>query len=280
MRNLVAGLSVLLVVAASACGAGDGPDATATPPLSPLETVETLVDALNAGDAALIYENLSSEARQDITLEVVESLIASATESYGAPPRVTIAEVEKETVSGDLAELDLTLSVQLGDTTVPLQDVASLVLEDGAWRISDHFLQTALVTVGLAPPAIDLERKLGPDGCLLEGDPMAGVYAPTRLQILEPCVTVVGVVNDVSKSRDGDITFRLELTGEDLRLLNDANYATYGGPYLQVEIVPADQERLVAPEAGDRVAVTGPWVLDAPHGHNEIHPAFKIELAP
>ncbi len=37
---------------------------------------------------------------------------------------------------------------------------------------------------------------------------------------------------------------------------------------------------LTIPPPGAHVVVTGPWVLDAPHGWNEIHPLERAEVLP
>ena len=115
---------------------------------------------------------------------------------------------------------------------------------------------------------------------LAPGDPLSGVYAPSRLKILDPCLTVEGTVrDDVEKAEDGDITFGLYLNNDDKRLVNEVNQQNSDGA-LHIEIVPVDQATVSAPQPGQRVRITGPWVTDLVHGHNEIHPAFRIELLP
>ena len=112
---------------------------------------------------------------------------------------------------------------------------------------------------------------------LLLNHTMEGVYAPRRLQVLDPCLTVEGTVrDDIQKAEDGDITFGLYLSEADQRLINDVNRANYDSA-LHIEIVPEDQPLVLPPKPGDKIRITGPWVTDTAHGHNEIHPAFKIE---
>jgi len=121
-------------------------------------------------------------------------------------------------------------------------------------------------------------RKLDANGCAV-GDSMQGVHeASSRLEVLDPCITVVGIVrNDFSRGDDGDQTFGLYVSGDDMRLVNSGNYAKYDGA-LHIEIVPFDQKNVSLPKPGDRVRITGAWVSDFRHGHNEIHPVFRLEV--
>ena len=284
LRLLLSIFGVLVAFAIVACGGGGdtGASTTASPASvaaqEPLEVVRATLDAVNRQDVDAAYANLSTDARKEVDLKRVQALLTGLKDA-GIDVAVTIDTVGETDITGDMAEIELGLSVKFGESTVPVNDTASLVKEDGQWRISDHFLQTALVAAGLATPMPQAARQLGADGCAI-GDPLAGVYAPSRLKVLNPCITVEGTVgNDITKALDGDITFGLEVSGDDLRLLNDANIQNEGGA-LHIEIVPLDQTAVSAPQPGQRVRVTGPWVTDLVHGHNEIHPAFRIQLLP
>jgi hypothetical protein len=128
------------------------------------------------------------------------------------------------------------------------------------------------------------------DGCR-DGDPLANVRDPKRLKVLRRCVTATGVVHFAQTEKDGDVHISLTLDRDDRYLLNGGNRRKHHGT-LVVEIVPADQpgcrkgERVRygrctgasvrTPKRGARIRVTGPWVLDRPHGWREIHPAWKI----
>jgi len=288
VRPLLAIISLLALLAA-ACGGGNEAQpssSTASPSPSPslssspvaesepLKVVRSALEALSRGDVDSAYANLSKDARQTVGLAQVRAIV-NALKSAGTPLSVTIERVGEQAVTGNMAEIEFTLGVQIGQTSVPVDDVASLVREDGQWRIADHFLQTALGAVGLVKPTPG-QRQLDADGCAA-ADPLLGVYAPARLKVLDPCVTVTGTVrDDITHASDGDITFGLEVSGDDRRLLNEGNIKNQGGT-LHIEIVPLDQGRVPAPKPGDRVRVTGPWVTDTVHGHNEIHPAFLIE---
>ena len=94
------------------------------------------------------------------------------------------------------------------------------------------------------------------------------------------------------REKDGDVHISLRLDRQDQQLLNDGNRRKHYGT-LVVEIVPADQPGchkgehvsygrctgagVRTPRRGERIRVTGPWVLDSPHGWNEIHPAWNID---
>lgn len=107
------------------------------------------------------------------------------------------------------------------------------------------------------------------------GDVLFGVQNPSRLKVLNSCLTVTGVVVESSRSQDGDLTFRLQVDPAYAWVLNSANRSLLRD-YLQVEIIPADQLAVAAPAIGSRVSVTGAYVLDIPYGWNEIHPAWLV----
>jgi len=150
--------------------------------------------------------------------------------------------------------------------------VSGLVLVTGLWSIPVE-AQTA-------------------EGCR-DGDPLENVRDPKRLEVLRRCVTATGRVHFAQTEKDGDLHISLVLDREHRYLLNDGNRRKHHGT-LVVEIVPADRpgcrkgERVRygrctgaavrTPKRGERIRVTGPWVLDRPHGWREIHPAWKIDL--
>src|SRR3990167_7172007 len=109
----------------------------------------------------------------------------------------------------------------------------------------------------------------GDDECAK--NPLAGVWGPARLEVLEKCVTVAGTANSIHRATDGDITFDLTVDPEYERFLGE-------NEVLHVEIVPVHQGLVAVPGDGDHVCVTGTWVLDKGHGEKaEIHPAFQVE---
>jgi len=111
------------------------------------------------------------------------------------------------------------------------------------------------------------------------GDVLAGVHNPSRLRVLNACLSVSGFVREVSRSDDGDITFRLQVDPAFDWVLNAGNRNSLRG-FLQVEIIPADQAAVAAPSIGAHVSVTGAFVEDTPKGWNEIHPVWHIAALP
>jgi len=135
------------------------------------------------------------------------------------------------------------------------------------------------------------------NGCRA-GNPLANVYHPDRLQLHTACITVMGVVTSVRHEDDGDYHFNVRLDARYANLVDAAN-EQYEGGGLVAEIVPADEPGctpgtapkpasgtydygtctgadIPRPAVGDRVTVTGPYVLDSVHGWMEIHPVWKI----
>ncbi len=117
------------------------------------------------------------------------------------------------------------------------------------------------------------------------------VYHPQRLEIIEACKTVKGVIDKVLREADGDLHIRLDV--EDKSLLNEKNFSGQHGmlvlePICQKTPTQADAiepcRNYVGPmfevRAGMRVRVTGPYVLDSEHGWMEIHPVTSIMPVP
>jgi hypothetical protein len=172
------------------------------------------------------------------------------------------------------------------------------------------FPAAGLALAGCAARAKDIDRYRTHQ--CKPGNPLAGVYIPSRLHVVRRCVTVRGVVDCVRSEPDGDVHIELHVFGRFRRYLRPANrfqrcpQAGSGarGPHLVVEIVPqngglpfSDNSASVggfvtprAPAVGDRVLVTGPWVLDTNALHDliffgqdvknwsEIHPAWNVTV--
>jgi hypothetical protein len=118
---------------------------------------------------------------------------------------------------------------------------------------------------------------------------MAHVYNPSRLLVLNPCVTVAGTVDMVRLEADGDDHVLLHLDAGQLcageSCLDGENSKELGDlvvePICEHAVTQADavaacsgyQNPLAVPGPGTHVTVTGPWVLDQDHGWQEIHPA-------
>jgi hypothetical protein len=125
------------------------------------------------------------------------------------------------------------------------------------------------------------------------GPPLAGIYQPDRLQLLDPCRHAVGLVVSVVPEGDGDYHIWIVLDPAYADLMNAENHFQ-GKPTMLAEIVPdcpadaappdssaADKcppTKLTVPIAGQRVAIDGPWVLDTNHGWREIHPVDTLVI--
>lgn len=127
------------------------------------------------------------------------------------------------------------------------------------------------------------------------------MYHPSRLHVIQPCLTVTDTVADVRHEDHGDFHINIDLDPQFADLINDRNVSGEHGA-LVVEIVPADEAGCTvgeaprpasgtydygpctgadetAPAIGAHVAVTGPYVLDSAHRWMEIHPAWTITSA-
>jgi hypothetical protein len=115
------------------------------------------------------------------------------------------------------------------------------------------------------------------------------VYRPQRLYVLDPCITVTGIIEEEIQEQDGDTHLRLKLDSQFEYMLNERNRSSqYGNLVLEVicqsSVAQADavsacealDKRWEIPSAGTHVQVTGPYVLDTQHGWNEIHPVNSI----
>jgi hypothetical protein len=140
----------------------------------------------------------------------------------------------------------------------------------------------ALVLVGIA-------LLLGLGGCRVglrsgrppaspycrSGDPLAGVYHPSRLVVKSRCRVVSGTVEVVRfEAYDGDVHVEVRPDEGQDGLLSDGNERLGGN--LLLEIIPLDRSRVPVPRVGSRVSAVGPLVDDTTHGWREIHPAWAI----
>src|SRR5215831_3535141 len=114
------------------------------------------------------------------------------------------------------------------------------------------------------------------------------IYHPDRLHLVRRCMTVRGQVTELRWEPDGDLHILLATRPG---LVNAANDEYEHGDLVLEEIcqgnvtqadavaachgVPHD---LTVPSVGDRVTVSGSYVLDADHGWMEIHPVTKLTI--
>lgn len=116
------------------------------------------------------------------------------------------------------------------------------------------------------------------------------IYHKPRLHIIKKCVTVTGVISRACrKEKDGDWHCFLKLDKQFEFMLNDMNRKKEFGdlviepicvkPPTQADAIQACRgfsQSFPQIVVGNRVAVTGDYVLDTAHGHFEIHPISKI----
>jgi hypothetical protein len=128
------------------------------------------------------------------------------------------------------------------------------------------------------------------DGCRA-GPPLAHVYTPDRLKVLDPCKHAEGVIVDVAGEDDGDHHLWFTPDPAYAYLMNPENHFQ-GKPSMLAEITPdcagnpddsaaaakCQKTHLPIPKLGDHVAINGPWIFDSNHGWNEIHPVDSITI--
>ncbi len=117
------------------------------------------------------------------------------------------------------------------------------------------------------------------------------VYNPERLEVIDKCKTVTGVIEESSADEDGDQHMLLKLDSGQEDLLSKKNKKKKQGD-LVIEAVCANKttlkkvgntcdgyiNKIQIPKLGDHVKVTGSLVIDSHNGWSEIHPITKIEL--
>ncbi len=117
------------------------------------------------------------------------------------------------------------------------------------------------------------------------------VYNPERLEVINKCKTVTGVIEESSADEDGDQHMLLKLDNGQEDLLTKKNIKKKKGD-LVIEAVCANKttlgkvgntcngyiNKIQIPKLGDHVKVTGSLVNDTHNGWNEIHPITKIEI--
>ena len=117
------------------------------------------------------------------------------------------------------------------------------------------------------------------------------VYDPTRLEVVDKCMTATGVIKESSADDDGDQHMLLKLDAGQENLLKKKNIKKKNG-YLVIEAVCMNNitnpkvggactgyvNHVQLPKMGDHVKVTGSYVIDSHNGWAEIHPISKIEV--
>ena len=116
------------------------------------------------------------------------------------------------------------------------------------------------------------------------------VYNPERLQVIDNCKTVTGIIEESNADDDGDQHMLLKLdVGQD-DLLTKRNIKKKQGD-LVIEAVCVNKvllkkvgntckgyiNHIQLPELGEHVKVTGVLVVDSHNNWSEIHPITKLE---
>ena len=120
-------------------------------------------------------------------------------------------------------------------------------------------------------------------------DPHEHVYHPDRLELVNPCMTLSGVIDRRTGEADGDYHIRLHLDPEFAALVNGVNVSAEGGDLVAEPVCerPVTQEdakaacqgvppAVVIPPTHSHVFVTGAYVRDTVHGWMELHPVWEI----
>ena len=117
------------------------------------------------------------------------------------------------------------------------------------------------------------------------------VYNSKRLQVINKCVTVTGIIEESRPDSDGDQHMLLKLDKGLDNLLTKKNMKKKSG-YLVIEAICTNKikdhkvgntcngyiNKIQIPRVGDHVKVTGSYVIDSHNGWGEIHPVSKIEM--
>ena len=152
----------------------------------------------------------------------------------------------------------------------------------------------------VAAPAVHetestLAKQFASSGCT--DDPVGylkkNIWNASRLDVIEPCVTITGVVTAVRPILDGDLHVHLRPDPPFAGLVNEKNIQARGGNLiLEPRCAWAMWRRnstgpcsnrsfpLSIPKIGTRVRVTGTFVFDRDHGWNELHPIFTLDPIP
>ncbi len=116
------------------------------------------------------------------------------------------------------------------------------------------------------------------------------VYNPERLQIIEPCKTVSGTIQDIRIEADGDYHILVNLDPQFAYMINSANVMGEHGdlvvepicinPITQQDAIAACDnfsQNITIPDIGSHVNITGSYVHDLDHNSwSEIHPVTSI----
>lgn len=118
------------------------------------------------------------------------------------------------------------------------------------------------------------------------------VYQPTRLQVVDPCITITGTITKIGLDPDGDTHVLLTPDSQFMQYVNKVNVEQLNGNLMveavcfhqvkrsMIDAVTACQNyqsNVVIPPLQSHVQVTGSYVIDTETGGwAEIHPVTSI----
>ena len=118
------------------------------------------------------------------------------------------------------------------------------------------------------------------------------IYHPQRLRRISDCVTITGTIAAIRKEADGDYHILLSVDAQFTNMINQRNIDAQHGdlvlePVCQNQVTQEDAKSacdafsypIAIPAVGQRVSVTGDYVLDTDHGWNELHPVYSFSAA-
>jgi hypothetical protein len=120
------------------------------------------------------------------------------------------------------------------------------------------------------------------------------VYNPSRLQIVDSCITITGTIDSIRAEKDGDLHIRLSVDSQYSHLINQANERNQFGDLVlepicvrqvtqpsAIAVCENFRQNIDIPHVGTHVKVTGSYVLDHEHSDwAEIHPITSLEATP
>lgn len=150
---------------------------------------------------------------------------------------------------------------------------------------SNTFSSSSGTTASIPPsPSVVTASESTPRKC--DDSLWNHVYNPSRLQIVDKCITVTGIIDSIRSEQDGDLHIRLKLDPPYAHLVNQANQENQFGDLVlepicigkvtQASAISACQnfhQDIHIPPVSSHIQVTGSYVLDKEHGNwAEIHP--------
>jgi hypothetical protein len=223
-----------------------------------------------------------------------QSLLRSYQAWWGVP----VYDLLRQCISSTYANGVFTVSDPFGYCIQQIQDAiseASNAYLDCLWSIyfqvsdstfGDCVQQFQDSFTGLFPPVTP------PSSNQCDQSLWNHVYNPSRLQVIDDCITVSGVIDSIRREADGDYHVRVRLDPQFSNLINLANVKGQGGdlvvepicvnPVTQADAISACQnfrQNIEVPQVGTHVEITGSYVLDKEHGKwAEIHPVTSITI--